>query len=74
MAAAAVSRKPMIAVNGDFRPSRKDAVALSWFNTGCYDSISAVKGIPLLIPPLADDADLRALLNQGLRCAGPTCP
>ena len=61
---AAVVRKPIIGVNGDFRPSRKDAVALSWFNTGYYDSISAAKGIPLLIPPLAEDADLRTILSQ----------
>lgn len=57
-----MSRKPVIALNGDFRAERKDAVALSWFNAGYYDSISAAGGIPLLISPLAEDDDLSQLL------------
>jgi len=34
--------KPLIGMNGDFRPARKEGGALSWFNTGYYDSILAV--------------------------------
>ena len=33
-----MSKKLVIGINGDFRPSRKEQVALSWFNTGYYDS------------------------------------
>ena len=64
--------KPVIGLNGDFRPSRADSVALSWLNTGSYDSVTAAGGVPLMIPPLADDADLRQLLNMmdGLILAG----
>jgi len=64
--------KPLIGINGDFRPARKDVVPLSWFNTGYYDSITASKGLPVLIPPLAEDADLSQFLGMldGLVLAG----
>lgn len=65
-------KKPLIAINGDFRPKRKDGGALSWFNTGYYDSITAAGGLPIMIPPFADDADLQQLLEtvDGLVLAG----
>jgi putative glutamine amidotransferase len=71
-----MATKPLIGINGDFRPARKESIALSWFPAGYYDSISAAKlktgpkqsdeigAIPLLIPPLADDADLRQVLSM----------
>ncbi|MFM8220153.1 MAG: gamma-glutamyl-gamma-aminobutyrate hydrolase family protein [Planctomycetaceae bacterium] len=76
--------KPLIGLNGDFRPTRKDAIALSWFNTGYYDSITAtrlktgpresdcVNPIPMLLPPLANDDELRQVLQMldGLVLAG----
>jgi len=64
--------KPVIGINGDYRPSRKDGVALSWFNTGYYDSVTAAGGLPLLIPPHASDEDLKQSLEMcdGLVMAG----
>ena len=64
--------KPMIAINGDYRPSRADSVALSWFNGGYFDSVTASGGIPLLVPPLAEDEDLERILDNadGLVLAG----
>jgi len=71
-----MSNKPLIGINGDFRAARKDAIALSWFNTGYYDSVSAtrlktgpketdfVNPIPVLLPPMAEDADLRQMLQM----------
>jgi putative glutamine amidotransferase len=56
--------KPLIGLNGDFRPAKKDVIPLSWFNSGYYDSISAAGGIPVLLPPLADDADLKRMLQM----------
>ena len=69
-----MSTKPLIGVNGDFRPARKDATALSWFNTGYYDSITEARvktgpkesdvtnAIPVLIPPLSDDGELKQIV------------
>lgn len=64
--------KPVIGINGDFRPKRKDGCALSWFNTGYYDSVSAAGGLPILLPPYANEADLKQALQMldGLVLAG----
>ncbi len=61
-----MSNKPIIGINGDFRPERKDCVALSWYNAGYYDHIMRTEpgGIPVLIPPIDNDEDLRELLQQ----------
>lgn len=73
-----MTKKPVIGINGDFRPARKDAGALSWFNTGYYDCVTASKietagnnkarncpgGLPLLIPPFVDEADIEATLDM----------
>lgn len=58
-----MNAKPIIGMNCDYRPARQDAAALSWINAGYYDSVTASGGIPTVIPPLADDDDLRALLE-----------
>jgi putative glutamine amidotransferase len=69
-----MSGKPIIGINGDYRAERKDAVSLSWFNAGYYDSVTAAGGVPLLVPPLADDEDLSQFLNvvDGVVLAGCT--
>ena len=55
--------KPLIGVNGDYRPSRGDNHALSWFNSGYYEAIIAAGGVPVLIPPMSEDDDLRQILQ-----------
>lgn len=64
--------KPVIGINGDFRPERKEAVALSWYNSGYYDSVTAAGGLPVLMPPFAGDDDIRQFLEMldGLVLAG----
>ena len=68
------AKKPLIGINGDYRPSRNDSVALSWFNSGYYDSVTASGGIPMLIPALAEDSDLEDILDRvdGIVLAGCT--
>ena len=67
-----MSAKPVIGINGDFRAPKKDVVALSWWTTGYYDSVTAAGGLPVLMPPFADDADLKQFLKMldGLVLAG----
>lgn len=64
--------KPLIGITGDFRPDRFNAAALSWFNTGYYDSVTAAGGIPLLLPPLESDEDIARSLESvsGIVLAG----
>lgn len=59
-----MQKKPMVGINGDFRPARKDSIALSWCNTGYYDSITAAGGLPIVLPPYASDDDLKQALRQ----------
>lgn len=59
-----MTRKPVIAINSDFRPSKKDAAALTWLQTGYFDCVSAAGGLPTMLPPLADDDDLRQYLSM----------
>ena len=59
-----MSAKPLIGMNGEFRAARKDTIPLSWFNTGYYASVTAAGGLPMLIPPLADDNDLKQILQR----------
>lgn len=59
-----MSMKPVIGLNSDFRPERKDSIPLTWINAGYYDCVTAAKGIPMILPPLADDDDLRRILEM----------
>ncbi|MCA9036949.1 MAG: gamma-glutamyl-gamma-aminobutyrate hydrolase family protein [Planctomycetaceae bacterium] len=56
--------KPVIGITGDFRPERYDGAALSWFNTGYYDSVIAAGGLPILLPPFEDEKDLEAIMEK----------
>lgn len=59
-----MATKPVIGMNGEYRAPRKEDIALSWFNTGYYDSVTTTGGLPLLVPPLADDRDLKQFLQM----------
>ncbi len=62
--------KPFIGINADFRPASNEHIALSWITSGYYDQINSAKtakspgGIPMIIPPLPDDKDLKHFLNR----------
>jgi putative glutamine amidotransferase len=57
------STKPLIGLNADFRAAKKDSPAFSYICSGYYDSIVKAGGIPLVIPPLADEDDLNTILE-----------
>ena len=69
-----MNRKPLIGINGDYRPGRKDGFSLSWYNSGYYDCITAAKpgGLPMPIPPFVESDDLKQFLGMldGLVLAG----
>lgn len=56
--------KPIIAINADFRAAKSETFSFSWMHSGYYDSVSKSGGIPLMLPPLAEDDDLRRILEQ----------
>ncbi len=59
-----MASKPLIGVNADYRPARKDAPAFAYLSAGYFDSISRAGAIPIIVPPLADVDDLAHLLNM----------
>jgi len=67
-----MNAKPLIAVNADFRPVSSKTYSFSWIHTGYYDSISSSGGIPMVLPPLASDDELRQVLEtvDGLVLSG----
>ena len=62
-----MAAKPLIGINTDFRPSRKEHAALSFVAAGYYDGITASGGIPVILPPLADEDDV--IFGEGLLAA-----
>ena len=63
MSAGLMAAKPLIGINTDFRPSRKEHAALSFVAAGYFDGIAASGGIPVILPPLSDEGDLMRLLD-----------
>lgn len=59
-----MSKKPIIGISGDLRAAKKNVSPISWYQTGYYDSVTAAGGIPALIPPLAEDADLKQYMKH----------
>lgn len=59
-----MSHKPVIGINADFRPEKSDSFAFSWIHAGYYDSVSRAGGIPVVLPPLASDDDLKQVLSH----------
>jgi putative glutamine amidotransferase len=55
--------KPLIGLNADFRAAKKDAPAFSFISSGYFDAIAAVGGVPVVIPPLAEEKDLDRVLG-----------
>lgn len=56
--------KPLIGLNTDYRSAKKDSPALAFVTAGYFDSIVKAGGIPIVVPPLADEQDLEKILEQ----------
>lgn len=59
----AMPRKPLIGLNADYRPSRKEGPALSFVPAGYYNAIEAAGAIPVILPPLQERADAARVLD-----------
>lgn len=58
-----MSRKPLVGLNADYRPSRKEGPALSFVTAGYYNCILAAGGIPVILPPLESEDDINRVLD-----------
>jgi putative glutamine amidotransferase len=59
-----MSRKPLVGLNADYRPSRKEGPALSYVMAGYYNCILASGGIPVILPPLEAEEDVERILDM----------
>jgi putative glutamine amidotransferase len=59
-----MSPKPMIGVNVDHRCSRKDVPECFFLHAGYCNSVQKAGALPVLIPPMDDEADIERVLNM----------
>ena len=59
-----MANKPFIGINTDYFSPVDARPAYSVTCAGYFDCVSAAGGIPVLIPPLADENDLDAVLER----------
>jgi putative glutamine amidotransferase len=57
-------KKPRIGLNGEYRAAKKDVPAFSYLCAGYYDSVRESGGVPIMLPPIEDEADLNRLLGM----------
>ena len=58
-----MTAKPLIGVNVDYRSARKDSSPYCFLHAGYCNALVKAGAIPLLIPPLDDETDLRRILD-----------
>jgi putative glutamine amidotransferase len=56
--------KPIIGINTDYRSAQHKQPALSYVAAGYFDSIANAGGVPVLLPPMNDDAALRQIMDH----------
>ncbi|MEM8866261.1 MAG: gamma-glutamyl-gamma-aminobutyrate hydrolase family protein [Planctomycetota bacterium] len=56
--------KPVIAINADLRGAQGEKPSVSYVASGYYDAVLQAGGLPLLLPPLAEEADVHQILDQ----------
>jgi putative glutamine amidotransferase len=55
--------KPLIGLNADFRPTKKDAPSFSFIASGYADAITAAGGVPVILPPVDSEDDMERMLE-----------
>lgn len=55
--------KPLIGLNADYRAAKKDSPAFTFVCAGYYDCIVQAGGVPIILPPTENEADLSRLLD-----------
>ena len=56
--------KPLIGINADYRTAEGKQPSFSVVTAGYYDSILKAGGIPVIVPPMADEDDIQAVLDK----------
>src|SRR5438270_13651694 len=60
----ALPTRPFIGIGADFIPAGKLTGAHARLNAGYFDAVLAAGGLPVILPPLAREAELDDLLDR----------
>ncbi len=55
--------RPRIGINADYKTAAHNQPAFSYLAAGYYDSIAAAGGIPVILPPIADEDSIGQVLQ-----------
>lgn len=58
-----MSNKPLVGINADFRAAARTMPAYSYVAAGYFQSIINAGGVPVIVPPLADEDSVNSLLD-----------
>ncbi|MEM9352375.1 MAG: gamma-glutamyl-gamma-aminobutyrate hydrolase family protein [Planctomycetota bacterium] len=56
--------KPLIGLNADYRGPKQDTSAFTFVSSGYYDAVQKAGGVPVILPPCDDEADVAAVLER----------
>jgi putative glutamine amidotransferase len=56
--------RPLVGINADFVPAGKHNAAQIRLNAGYFDAVLAAGGLPVILPPLAKEAEIDAYLDR----------
>ena len=56
--------KPLIGLNADYRSAQGNQPAFSVVTAGYYNSILRAGGVPVVVPPMEDEDDIKTVLEQ----------
>ena len=59
-----MQNKPLIGINSDYRAANKERPAYAVVSGGYFDCIMEAGGIPIIVPPLTEDDDIDAILDN----------
>lgn len=59
-----MAAKPLIGLNVDFRSAKAESPSFCYLPAGYCDAVAAAGGVPVMIPPLAEDTDMNRILDQ----------
>ncbi len=59
-----MQNKPLIGLNVEYRPAKKEDPAYVFLAAGYFDAIQRAGGIPVIVPPLNSEDDVNRVLDQ----------
>ncbi len=59
-----MTNKPLIGINADYRPEKHDSFPFTWIHAGYYDHVLQAGGVPVVLPPMPGDDELKEALSR----------